>query len=109
MLPKLKHKKGQVGGIITPIVSGIIGLVILVIIGFVIVSTLNNASLLQSGSNEQNATDELISNFTTGISKVSNKLPTVLLIAAFVLILGVLVFLWANFKRMQGLGGGSEL
>ena len=104
---KKLNKKGQGGGLITPIVSGIIGLVILVIIGFVIVSTLNNASLLTANTAEQNATDELISNFTTGISKVSNKLPTVLLIAAVVLILGVLVFLWANFKRMQGMGGSS--
>ena len=106
-LKKINGKKGQGGGLITPLISGIIGLVILVIIGFVVISTLNDASLLTSGSAEQNATDELISNFTTGISNVSNKLPTVLLIAAVVLILGVLVFLWANFRRMQGVGGGG--
>jgi len=105
----LKSKKAQVQGVITPIVGGIIGLVILVILGFVIISTLNGANLLTSGSNEQNATNQMISNFTTGINNVSNKLPTILLVAAVVLLLGVLVYLWANFKRMQGIGGSSEL
>jgi len=47
----------------------------------------------------------MTSNFTKGVDNVSKKLPTILLIAAVVLILGVLVFLWAQYKRM---GIGSE-
>jgi len=99
-------KKGS--GLITGLVMGVAGLVISVILAFVIVSTLNDADLLTSGSNEDNATDQLISNFTTGINNVSNKIPTVLLIAAVVLILGVLVLLWAQYKRMQ-VGGSAEI
>lgn len=102
----MKDKKGV--GLVQGLVMGIAGLVIGVIIAFVIVSTLNDASLLTADSAEDNATDQMISNFTTGINNVSNKLPTVLLIAAVVLILGVLALLWAQFKRMQ-VGGGSEL
>ena len=69
----------------------------------------NNVSLTYQFDYEGTTltTQGLRENFTKGISNVSNKLPTILLIAAVVLILGVLVFLWANFKKMQGLGGGS--
>jgi len=102
----LRDKKGA--GLIQGLVMGVAGLVIAVILAFVIVSTLNNASLLNSGSAEQNATNQLISNFTTGVNNVSNKIPTVLLIAAVVLILGVLVMLWAQYKRMQ-VGGNAEI
>ena len=102
-----KNKKGQ--GLIMGLVTGIAGLVIAVIISFVIVSTLNDASLLTAGSAEQNSTDNLIANYTKGIDNVSSKIPTVLLIAAVVLILGVLVILWVQYKRMNIGGGGGEL
>jgi len=45
-------------------------------------------------------------NFTEGIDKVSEKIPTVLLVAAIVLILGVLALLVGVWQRMR-LGGGS--
>lgn len=104
--PIAKGKKGA--GLIQGLVMGVAALVIAVIIAFVIVSTLNSSSLLASGSAEQNATDRLVANFTAGVDKVSAKIPTILLIAAVVLILSVLVLLWANYKKMQ-MGGGGEL
>ena len=103
---KLKNKKGA--GLIQGLVMGVAGLVIGVIIAFVIVSTLNDASLLTSGSAEANSTDDLIGNFTDGVDNVSEKVPTVLLIAAVVLILSILVILWAQYKRMN-VGGGGEI
>ena len=52
-------------------------------------------------------TENLRANFTAGIDEVSSKIPTVLLIAAVVLILGILVLLWTQYKRMDiGSGGG---
>jgi multisubunit Na+/H+ antiporter MnhC subunit len=102
-------KKGQTGGLITGLVFGIASLVIGVIIAFVIVSTLTGANLLIDGSSEDNATDRLAGNFTEGIDNVSSKIPTVLLVAAIVLILGVLVLLVATWQRMNiggGMGGG---
>ena len=101
-----KDKKAQAGGLITGLVFGVASLVIGVIIAFVIVSTLSNANLLTSGSAEDNATDKLVSNFTTGVNNVSDKIPTVLLIAAIVLILGVLVLLVGIWQKMR-IGGGS--
>ena len=99
----LENKKGQV---VSNVVAGIGGLVILVIITFVIISTLNDASLLSTASSEQNATDNLIANFTAGIDEVSKKIPTILLIVAVVFLFGALVLLVQQSKRM-GIGGGG--
>lgn len=52
------------------------------------------------------AGEQMNTNFTSGINNISNKLPTILLIAAVVLILGVLALLWEQFKRMN-VGGGE--
>ena len=99
-----KEKKAQSGGLITGLIFGIASLVIGVIIAFVIVSTLTDADLL-TGSEETSA-DNLAANFTAGVDNVSSKIPTILLIAAIVLILGVLVLLVGAWQRMRIGGGG---
>jgi len=101
-----KDKKAQTGGLITGLIFGVASLVIGVIIAFVIVSTLTGAGLLTAGSSEKNATDNLAANFTAGVDNVSSKIPTILLIAAIVLLLGVLVLLVGAWQRMK-IGGGS--
>jgi len=101
-----KSKRAQTGGLITGLVFGIASLVIGVIIAFVIVSTMTDANLLTSNSAEDNSTDRLVGNFTKGIDSVASKLPTVLLVAAIVLILGVLVLLIGTWQRMRMGGGG---
>ena len=50
----------------------------------------------------------LSSNFTAGVNEVSKKIPTVLLIAAIILILGVLAILVGVWQRMR-MGGGADL
>ena len=100
------NQKAQTGGLITGLVFGIASLVIGVIIAFVIVSTLTGAGLLTDGSAEDNATTSLAGNFTAGVDNVSSKLPTVLLVAAIVLILGVLVLLVGTWQKMRIGGGG---
>ena len=106
---KLKmNTKGQTGGLITALVFGVATLVIGVIIAFVIVSTLTGAGLLTADSAEDNATDNLAANFTEGVDNVSDKIPTVLLVAAIVLILSVLAILVGVWQRMR-MGGGSTL
>jgi len=103
---KMFNKKAQTGGLITGLVFGVASLVIGVIIAFVIVSTLTGAGLLTADSVEDNATDNLAANFTAGVDEVSAKIPTVLLVAAIVLILGVLALLVATWQRMRIGGGG---
>jgi len=103
---KMFNKKAQTGGLITGLVFGVASLVIGVIIAFVIVSTLTGAGLLTANSTEANATDRLAANFTAGVDNVAGKIPTVLLVAAIVLILGVLALLVATWQRMSIGGGG---
>jgi len=100
------NKRGQTGGLITGLVFGVASLVIGVIIAFVIVSTLVDAGLLTSGSVEETAVTSLSQNFTDGVDEVSAKIPTVLLVAAIVLLLGVLAILVGVWQNMR-MGGGS--
>ena len=102
----MQNKKGQTGGLITGLVFGVASLVIGVIIALVITSTLDDASLLTAGSDEDNAVGNLTSNFTAGIDNVASKIPTVLLVASIVLILGVMVLLIGTWQRMRIGGGG---
>ena len=103
----IKEKKGQTGGLITGLIFGVASLVIGVIIAFVIVSTLTDADLLTEGSAENLSVTHLVANFTEGVDNVSSKIPTVLLVAAIVLILGVLALLVTTWQRMgMGSGGG---
>lgn len=104
---KMANKRGQTGGLITSLVFGVASLVIGVIIAFVIVSTLTGANLLTANSAQDNATDRLSANFTAGVDNVSAKIPTVLLVAAIVLILGVLALLVGVWQRMRMGGGGG--
>jgi len=101
------NKKGQTGGLITGLVFGVASLVIGVIIAFVIVSTLTGAGLLTADSSEASAVGNLTANFTAGINNVSEQIPTVLLVAAIVLILAVLAILVGVWQRMRMGGGGA--
>ena len=104
----IADKKGQTGGLITGIVFGVASLIIGVIIAFVIVSTLTGAGLLDNSPNQKNAVNNLSANFTVGIDSIASKIPTVLLVAAIVLILGVLAILVGVWQRMR-MGKGSTL
>ena len=103
----MKSNKAQTGGLITGLIFGVASLVIGVIIAFVIVSTLTGAGLLTANSAEDNSTDRLVANFTHGVDNVSSKIPTVLLVAAIVLILGVLGLLVGIWQKMRMGGGGG--
>ena len=105
----MENKKGQTQGLITGLVFGIASLVIGVIIAFVLVSTLTGADLLTAGSAENTSAYNLAQNFTKGVDNVSEKIPTVLLVAAIVLILGVLVLLVGAWQRMNIGGSGASI
>lgn len=69
-------------------------------------TTVNITYSVTTESDEERATDDLSANFTEGVNNVSDKIPTVLLVAAIVLILGVLAILVGVWQRMR-MGGGS--
>jgi len=103
----LENKKGQTGGLVTGLVMGIAGLVIGVIIAFVIINTLVGSNLLTGNPTEEYAVNYTAGNFSLGINQVASKLPTVLLVAAIVLILGVLAVLVGVWNRMRT--GGATI
>ena len=100
----MKSKKAQ---LVTGLIGGIAGLVILVIVSFLIVDTLNGAGLLTSGGTSANATSNMIANYTQGINNVSTKLPTILLVAAVVLLFGAIVFLVQKARETTQSSGGT--
>jgi hypothetical protein len=58
---------------------------------------------------EQYAIDNMTANFSEGIDNISDKLPTVLLIAAIVLIIAILGILVAVWQRMRLTSGSQGL
>jgi len=56
----------------------------------------------------ENTTDDMIGNFTGGIDNVSGKLPTILLLAAVVLLFGVIVLL-IRYASQAGFGKSGSL
>ena len=111
MITNLKplNKRGQGGGLVTGLVFGVASLIIGVIIAFVIVATLSGSGLLNGLSTPtylNTTVDGLTGNFSAGVQQVSSKIPTVLLIAAVVLIIGVLAVLVGIWQRMR-MGGGN--
>jgi hypothetical protein len=69
----------------------------------------NNASISYTytlKTYEEISTDALGANFTAGVDNVSGKIPTVLLVAAIVLILGILVLLVSVWQKMRVGGSG---
>jgi len=101
------NKKGQTGGLITGLIFGVASLVIGVIIAFVIISTLVDSGIV-TNTYQANSVSNLSANFTAGINEVSAKIPTVLLVAAIVLLLGVLAILVGVWQNMR-IGGGATL
>jgi len=55
----------------------------------------------------QVSADQMINNFTIGVNNVSNKLPTVLLVAAVVLLFGAIVLLVKQSRTISGNGGAG--
>ena len=95
------------GGIVSDLISGTGGLVILVVVILVVISTLMGANLLSAGTYNSTA-DDMSKNFTSGINQVSAKVPTILLIGAVVLLFGVIVLLVRQSQSM-GIGSGGNL
>jgi len=82
--------------------------------GLVTNATVNNWNNTQTDyiylvkSLEEKSTEDLNANFTKGVDNISGKIPTVLLVAAIVLILSVLAILVGVWQKMR-MGGGSTL
>ena len=98
--------KSKKGGIVSDAIGCVGGIIITTVLVLVIVSTILGANLMTADSEEDNVSDRMFANFTAGIDKISAKIPTILLITAVVLLVGYLVVLWAQSKRM-GIGSSG--
>ena len=59
-------------------------------------------------TDEENTLENMTGNFSSGVRNVSNKIPTVLLVGAVVILFGVIVFLWQYYDKMGfGRANGS--
>lgn len=97
-------KRGITGGVITALVLGVVGLVIVIMIALFIIATLINTNILTGA--QLAAVNNLSGNFTSGVNNISAQLPVVFSIAAVVLILATVGFLWFFFRKMN-LGSGA--
>jgi type III secretory pathway component EscU len=100
------RKLGKKAGVIGDLVSGTGGLIIAVVVIMVLISTILGAGLFTTDDIYDNTTELLSKNFSQGLEKVSHKLPTVLLVAAVVLLFGVLVIL-VRQTQIAGIMGGK--
>lgn len=97
-----KNKKGQV---VSGIVVGVVGLVFLLIFAYVFINTLTGANLVTDVTSNY-AINSTTGNFSAGVQNVATKIPTLFTIAAIVLIIGALMFLWGFYQKMK-MGGSS--
>jgi len=99
-----KDKKGM--GLVTGLIAGVAGLIITVIVTILIVDTMIGAGILTSGGASETAANDMSKNFTTGLNDVSEKIPTILLISAVVILFGAIVILVQRSRAMTAGGGG---
>ena len=104
MIKPIQNKRGT--GLVGGIIAGVAGLVVLVIVGLVIIATMLGAGILTSGGTSETSATNMKLNLTSGIDNVSAKLPTILLIAAVVILFGAIAVLVA---RSRGMTGGGTL
>lgn len=103
------NSKGQVIDTATTVAVSFFVFILIVFVILYGISALNPGSFFTAGSSEQNATNTLRSNFTTGIANFSQQIPPAMTILGVVLILGflgLLVFIVLRFRN-QGVGGGG--
>lgn len=68
-------------------------------------TTVNITSAFTHDSKEQASVDQSIYNYTQGIDNVSGKIPTILLIAAVIILFGAIVLLTKQSREIIGGGG----
>jgi len=82
---------------------------IFVVFGLLLgLSTLNPSSFFAGQPIPANATLALQNNFSLGLSRFSDQLPTVFLVLGVVLVLSGIAILLALVSRFRGTGGGGS-
>ena len=105
------NNKGEISEIINGVGGAVFAFMFLIFVVFAVlygISALNPGSFFTANSAEQNATNDMTRNLTSGISQFSGKIPTIFLVLGIILILGGLVILIAYVSRMRSVGGAGS-
>ena len=97
-----KDKRGI--GLVGGLVAGTGALVVTVIVGFVIIQTMLDAGILTAAGASDVSANSMAKNLSVGLDEVSEKIPTIFLIAAVVILFGAIVVLVQRSRQMTGGG-----
>lgn len=100
-----KDKKGF--STVTAIVTGILSIGFLAIFASLFFSYMTDDTITGSATLIDNVTTEFTGNFSSGVTNVSNNIPTIFSIGVFVLIISVLLVAYVFARRNGFLGGGG--
>ncbi len=101
--------RGQILSNVTGVVTGL-ALLIFVVFAFLYgLSALNPGTFFTAGSASQNATNQAVANYTTGIATFFNQVPTAMNILGVVLILAFVGILLSVVMRYRDSAGAGSL
>lgn len=105
----MKNKSGILGLETTKVVIvSLLSLAVITIAVFLALVSLRDAGIFTAASLEDNQTDNIISNITTGSTNFFKQIPTVFTLLGVVLIILVIAIVIVAISRFGGGGGRGE-
>lgn len=104
------NKKGQIIDTATKVGVSLFVFILIIFAILLGVSSLNPGSFFTTGTAEQNATNDMVANYTFGVGEFFGNVPTAMKILGVVLILGflaLLIVIVVRFRQQSGGGGGG--
>ena len=101
----IKNKSSKKGQVLNMVSGVVIGLMVLIFTIFAVlfgISKLNPSSFFTLGSPDANATANLQSNLTSGISQFAQYIPIIMIVLGVVLAISGIVILIVYVRRMSG-------
>jgi hypothetical protein len=102
-----EDKRGQTVNLATGTIVSIMIAVLTIIFLYFTLSSLNPSALFTAGSANQNATNNLVGNFTQTGVEFGARLPTIGIMFSVLLIIAVVVIVILYLRRFQGAGAGG--
>jgi len=103
------NKKGQTLELIGGTIVGFMVLIFMIFAVLYGITALNPGAFFSAGSANQNATNQLTSNLTTGVGNFGNYIPVIITVLSVVLVLAGIAVLILYVRRMQSTGTAGGL
>lgn len=105
----LKEKRGILGmDTVKAVLITLLVLSVIAIAVFLALVSLRDSNILVSGTTERNATNDLISNVTKGVTNFAQQIPTFFTLLAVVVLILIIAIVIIAVTRFQGGGGRAE-